>query len=169
MTEKAFPDVRWHRARPRLKKALTAFGSTRAGSWWIRTVTPLDRALLARSKGRMTMFGPTGIALILLTTTGRKSGLPRTTPLIYTRDGDRLFVVGSNFGQAGHPTWTANLLANPEAIVTMAGKEIPVIAELITGAEWDRAFATFSDYTHAYDAYLDRTDRTFRIFALTAR
>ncbi|MCB0945391.1 MAG: nitroreductase family deazaflavin-dependent oxidoreductase, partial [Mycobacterium sp.] len=74
----------------------------------------------------------------LLTTTGRKSGLQRTSALSYLRDGDRLLVLGSNFGQRHHPGWSSNLIAEPEATVALGGTEIPVTATLLTGAERER-------------------------------
>jgi deazaflavin-dependent oxidoreductase (nitroreductase family) len=85
------------------------------------------------------------------------------------REGDRLFLVGSNFGQASHPAWTSNLLADPNAWVTMGGKEIPVVATQVTGAERERIFRKFADYASNYDAYRGRTDRELRVFALTRR
>lgn len=126
MDTNAFPDIRWGHDRRLLKKPLNAFVSSRIGSWYLRKLTPIDRKLLAHSKGRRTIFGPMGVPLLLLTTTGRKTGQPRTTPLTYMRKGDRLFLVGSNFGRPHHPAWSENLLANREATVTIGGAEIPV-------------------------------------------
>ena len=105
----------------------------------------------------------------MLTTVGRKSGQRRQSPLIYTRDGDRLYLFGSNFGQSAHPAWTANLLANPQAWVAMGGKEIPVTATLLTGDEYDHACELFMTYLKAYPAYRTRTDREIRVFALDRR
>ena len=85
------------------------------------------------------------------------------------REGDRLFLLGSNFGQATHPAWSSNLLADPNAWVTMGGKEIPVVATQLAGAEHDRIFRKFADYACNYDAYRARTDRELRVFALTRR
>ena len=129
----------------------------------------MDRQLLRRSNGRLTIFGPVGVPLLLLTTTGRKSGERREIPLTYMREGDRLFLVGSNWGQATHPAWSWNLLADPNAWVTMGGKEIAVVATQLTGAERDRIFRKFADYAANYDAYTGRTDCEFRLFALTRR
>jgi deazaflavin-dependent oxidoreductase (nitroreductase family) len=134
----------------------------------IRSLTPLDRRLLTRTRGRYTVLGPIGAPTLLLTTTGAKSGLPRTSPLLYCRDGARLLVIGSNFGQARHPAWTANLLAKPEATVTIGGLDIPVRAELLAGAERQRGIDTFIELTRVYAAYLERTDRDIRVFALEA-
>ncbi|WP_197383208.1 nitroreductase/quinone reductase family protein [Mycolicibacterium mengxianglii] len=170
MSDDTFPDVRWGpKAGPLVMKAMASFGATEFGSWTIRKLTPLDRALLRRSEGRLTVLGPIGAPLLLLTTTGRKTGKLRTTPLVYMRDGDRLFLLGSNFGQQHHPAWTENLIADPNAWVTMNGEEIPVVATLLTGAEHDRVFTMFADYIDSYHTYRGRTDRELRSFALTKR
>ena len=86
-----------------------------------------------------------GVPLLLLTTTG-KVGQRRQTPLMYEREGDRLFLIGSNFGQSMHPAWSSNLLADPNAWVTMGGKEIPVVATQLTGTEYDRVRTKFAEY-----------------------
>jgi deazaflavin-dependent oxidoreductase (nitroreductase family) len=116
VAEDVFPDVRWgHEPGPLLHKTVRAFGSSRLGSWCIRKLRPLDHRLLSRSNGRYTIAGPMGTPLLLLTTTGKKSGQRRQTPLLYQREGDRLFLVASNFGQSMHPAWSLNLLADPNA------------------------------------------------------
>ena len=132
---------------------------------------PLDHRLLSRSNGRYTVAGPIGAPLLLLTTTGKKSGQRRQTPLMYQREGDRLFLVGSNFGQSMHPAWSLNLLADPNAWVTMGGKEIPVVATQLTGPEYDRVRTKFAEYVgpKVDRVYTGRTDREFRLFALTRR
>lgn len=169
-SEDTFPDVRWGRdPGPVVVRPITAIIGTKFGAWCIRKLTPVDHELLRRSKGRFTIFGPVGAPLLLLTTTGRKSGQRRQIPLTYMREGDRLFLLGSNFGQAAHPAWSSNLLADPNAWVTMGGKEIPVVATQLTGAERDRIFRKFADYAGNYDAYRRRTDRELRVFALTRR
>ncbi|MCU1594473.1 MAG: nitroreductase [Frankiales bacterium] len=164
-----FPDVRWGSESSRLREPLVAFSITRLGSWLIKTATPLDRKVLLRSRGRFTVLGPIGAPLLLLTSTGARSGQPRTTPLIYARQGESLVVVGSNFGQAHHPAWTGNLLKEPSATVTLAGKDIPVRAELLHGEQAQAAYQLLIDLTRTYDAYRSRTDREIRVFRLTAR
>ena len=164
MTE--WPEVRWGSERSILRGPAVAFASTRPGSWLIRTLTPLDRRLLIRSRGRFTVLGPVGAPTLLLTTTGAKSGLPRTTPLLYAKDGDALVVVGSNFGQGHHPAWTGNLLKNPEAVVTMAGQDIPVVATQLQGEDAERAYAAMEGLARTYTEYRSRTDRQIRVFRL---
>lgn len=169
MTDSPFPDVRWGSESARLRSVANRFGATRSGSWLIRTLTPLDRRVISRTRGRYTLLGPIGAPTVLLSTTGSKSGLQRTTPLLYCRDGDRLLVIGSNFGQDHHPAWTTNLLARPEAVVTMGGRDIPVTATALAGAERERAVAAFVELTPVYATYLQRTSRQPRVFALTVR
>ncbi|HZE17590.1 MAG TPA: nitroreductase/quinone reductase family protein, partial [Mycobacterium sp.] len=138
------------------------------GAWCIRRLIPLDHRPLLRSNGRFTIFGPLGVPLLLMTT-GKKSGQLRQVPLTYMREADRLFRVGSNFGRAHHPAWASNLLAEPNAWVTMGGREIPVVAIQLTGRTRDRIFRKFADYASNYDAYRHRADRELRVFDLTKR
>jgi deazaflavin-dependent oxidoreductase (nitroreductase family) len=152
----------------RLVRPLVAFASTRPGSKVIKALTPLDRRILMRTRGRYTVLGPIGAPTLLLTTTGAKSGQPRTTPLLYCRDGDRLLVIGSNFGQQHHPAWTANLRKHPAATVTIGGVDVAVTARQLDGPERQRAIDTFVELMRVYAAYLDRTDREIRVFALEA-
>ncbi|MFC9896916.1 nitroreductase family deazaflavin-dependent oxidoreductase [Nocardia sp. NPDC127579] len=161
-----FPDRQWGSRTNVLSRAANRFAATKPGSWFIRTITPLDRAVLERTDAKYTVLGPIGAPVILLTTIGRKSGQPRTQPLLYVHDGAVLYVIGSNFGQAKHPAWTANLLATPTATVAIAGERIPVIATPVPDADSEAVFARFVEVTGAYAAYRDRTTRDLRIFAL---
>lgn len=77
--------------------------------------------------------------------------------------------MGSNFGQARHPAWSSNLLTDPNAWVTMVGREIPVVAKQLTGPQRERIFRRFADYPRNYDAYRGRIDRELRVFELTKR
>ena len=167
--EHAFPDARWGSESNPLRGVIDTFAATPLGSRLTRALVPLDRRLLRRTKGRYTVLGPFGLQLLLLTTIGSKSGQRRESPLIHTRDGDRLFLFASNFGQSKHPAWSSNLLANPNAWVSIGGQEIPVVAARLTGKDYDRACERFMNYLKAYPAYQTRTDREIRVFALTRR
>ncbi len=166
----AFPDRRWGREGTRLRELAVRVSCTRLGSDLVRWMAPLDRAVLRRSRGRYTLLGPIAAPVLLLTTTGARSGRPRTTPLLYGRDADRdaLIVVGSNFGQPQHPAWSGNLLANPRAVVDVGGTAVPVEAELLTGAEAEAAYRTMVAVARTYDEYRSRTERAIRVFRLTA-
>ncbi|WP_067532311.1 nitroreductase family deazaflavin-dependent oxidoreductase [Nocardia crassostreae] len=163
-----FPDRIWGSRTNLLSRLASPFAATKFGSLVIRKLTPLDRKVLERTNGKYTVLGPIGAPVVLLTTVGRKSGQPRTSPLLYVHGGDVLYVIGSNFGQAKHPAWTGNLLANPAAEVTIAGQRIPVTAALVEDeARKKDIFAQFEETTEAYTAYKNRTTRDLRIFALT--
>jgi deazaflavin-dependent oxidoreductase (nitroreductase family) len=168
MAESPFPDVRWGSENSFLREPAAAFAATRPGSWVIRKLAGVDRRLLEKSGGRFTVLGPIAAPVVLLTTTGRKSGKPRTSPLLYYREGDRIYVVGSNFGQEKHPAWSANLIAEPHATVTIGGKAIPVTATLLTEPERTRIYREFDAMVRVYGVYETRTDRNMRVFALTA-
>ncbi|MFI5715280.1 nitroreductase/quinone reductase family protein [Nocardia sp. NPDC051750] len=162
-----FPQWQWGSRDNPLSRIAGKFAATAPGSWVIRTLTPLDRRLLERTGAKYTVLGPIGAPVILLTTTGRKSGQPRTQPLLYVHGGDTLYVIGSNFGQTRHPAWSANLLAEPRATVAIAGERIPVTATPVEGPAKEEIFRQFVDLVSAYSVYRERTTRDLRIFALT--
>ena len=161
------PDARWGNDNSALARAGRAFAGTKAGSWTIRKLMPLDRAIMMRTEGRLTALGPIGAPTMLLETTGRKSGVKRLSPLLFARDGGTVIVVGSNFGQDHHPAWTGNLLAEPQATVKIGGKNIPVTAQLLEGAEAEAAYQKMNDVAAVYSVYRGRTARAIRVFRLT--
>ncbi|MCW2745299.1 MAG: hypothetical protein JWM48_1849, partial [Mycobacterium sp.] len=87
---------------------------------------------------------------------------------LYARDGDDLIVVGSNFGHQHHPAWTGNLLAHPEATVTIGGQPVRARAELLAGDAAEDAYAKMTEVARAYTEYRSRTDRPIRVFRLAA-
>jgi deazaflavin-dependent oxidoreductase (nitroreductase family) len=161
------PDELWGSRDGALARVLTRFASTGPGSWAVRSMMPLDRWLLLRSDGRRTVLGPIGAPMMLLETTGRKSGQPRISPLLFARDGGSIVVVGSNFGQQHHPAWTGNLLAKPSAVAIVRGQRFAVAATLLSGAEAEAAYAEMVALTSVYATYKGRTDREIRVFRLT--
>jgi deazaflavin-dependent oxidoreductase (nitroreductase family) len=169
MAETSFPRGGWGREDlSPLFKPVFAVAASGLGSKVIRALVPLDERVVNRTKGRFSLFGPLSMPELLLTTTGRKSGQPRTTVLSYVRDDHRLLVLGSNFGQQRHPSWSSNLIADPQASVSMAGQDIPVLATVLDGADREAALQRFLAYP-MYRAYQTRTDRDLRVFALTCR
>jgi deazaflavin-dependent oxidoreductase (nitroreductase family) len=97
-----------------------------------------------------------GFPILMLHSTGAKSGQPRSSPLVYVRDGDDVMLVGTNFGQPQHPAWTANLLAHPEAAVVIGPVRLNVVAELADDATFERTFPRFVEVYPGYGPYLER-------------
>jgi deazaflavin-dependent oxidoreductase (nitroreductase family) len=110
-----------------------------------------------------------GTTILLLTTTGRKSGEERTTPLIHRVDGDRWIVVASKGGTPDHPDWYLNLAEDPEIEIQVKDEVIPVTASTVEGDERDRLWSLMTEVWPDYDAYQSNTDRKIPIVALERR
>ncbi|MEU9506532.1 nitroreductase/quinone reductase family protein [Micromonospora sp. NPDC048170] len=120
----------------------------------VRLLVPADRMVGRLTRGRVVALGL--IPSLVITTTGRRSGRPRSNPLLYVPDGDAYVVVGSNFGQAQQPGWAMNLRADPAAEVAVKGRRVPVRAQVATGAERDRLWRLLVAEWPAYLAYAQR-------------
>src|SRR5512142_347875 len=131
-----------------------------------RGYVPLDRLVGRPTRGRVVGGRLLGLPSLVLTTTGRRSGLPRTTPLLYLRDGDGFVVIGSNWGLPAHPAWSANLLEDPQATVTVGGRRVPVLGVLATGVERERLWRMALQVWPAYATYAERAGRVIRVFRL---
>ncbi|MFE6770850.1 nitroreductase/quinone reductase family protein [Streptomyces fimicarius] len=107
-----------------------------------------------------------GADLLLLTTTGARSGKPHTTPLGYVRDGRRLLVIGSNLGAPLHPDWYRNLLAHPSVQVELGDEEFPSLAVPAEGARRDELFARVVAEAPGYAEYQAATDRVLPVVVL---
>jgi deazaflavin-dependent oxidoreductase (nitroreductase family) len=110
-----------------------------------------------------------GTTILLLTTTGRSSGEPRTTPLIFRQDGDRWVVVASKGGSPRHPQWYENLVASPEATIQVRSEEIPVRAYSAEGEERERLWKLMNEVWPDYDGYQAKTDREIPVVVLERR
>lgn len=148
---------------------MQAFGSTRFGAWYFSKVLRyLDRAVARLSGGRTS--GPrllAGLAVLTVTTTGRKSGAPRTSYLIAVPIGDTLALLGTNFGQPRTPAWALNLEAQPTASVTHHGVTREVMARPATPDERETVMAASRGIYGGYAKYQERiTGRRVRIFVL---
>lgn len=106
------------------------------------------------------------VRILLLTTTGRKSGRRRTTPLQYLEDGENLVVIASNGGNRQHPAWWLNLKADPEAEVQIKGEKKRVTAEAASGEERERLWRAAVDYYPGYASYQRSTDREIPVVVL---
>jgi deazaflavin-dependent oxidoreductase (nitroreductase family) len=110
-----------------------------------------------------------GRNLLLLTTRGRRSGLEYTTPVMYTRDGDRLLVYASQGGSPDHPDWYLNLVANPGVIVEVGSERYDAVATPLEGADRDREYAAQTERSPQFAQYQEKTDRVIPVVALTRR
>ena len=108
-----------------------------------------------------------GAEILLLTTTGRKSGQPRTSALIFGRDGDDLLLVASQGGAPTHPNWYHNLSANPDVEVQVQGDVFRATARTANDDEKARLWSIMTDVWPNYDAYQERTDRSIPVVVLT--
>jgi proline iminopeptidase len=107
-----------------------------------------------------------GSKILLLTTTGRKSGKQTTTPLIYGLDGQNPVIVASKGGAPEHPGWYKNLVANPAAEVQIKGDVFPVRARDAEGEERERLWKLMNEEWPHYAEYQEKTDREIPVVVL---
>jgi deazaflavin-dependent oxidoreductase (nitroreductase family) len=110
-----------------------------------------------------------GAKILLLTTRGRRTGEPRTAPLIYENAGDAFVVVASKGGADEHPGWYRNLLAEPEVEVQVLGDVFPATARTAAGEERERLWRLAALQWPPYDEYQARTDREIPVVVLDRR
>ena len=137
-----------------------------AGVYVLRHVfTPADRLVLKLTKGRRSL-APRSIPSMVLTTIGRKSGQPRSNPVLFLEDGDSYVVVASNYGRERHPAWSYNLTANPRATVQIGERTVEVTARRATSEEFERYWPRLVSIWPGWRKYRTMTDREFRMFVL---
>jgi deazaflavin-dependent oxidoreductase (nitroreductase family) len=125
----------------------------------LRLMSGLHRGLYRATGGRV--GGEAwGLGILLLTTTGRKTGAPRTTPLCFLPDGDDLVVVGSNGGMDWFPSWWLNLVEQPRATVQVGRSRRAVRAREAAPDERERLWAALTAVAPGYLRYEQRTART---------
>ena len=102
---------------------------------------PLDRLVYRLTRGRTTASSwLAGVKITMLTTTGAKSGKPRTLPVLGLPDGVGVILIASNFGRPRNPSWYYNLRANPRATIVFDGASREITARELTGAERERGY-----------------------------
>ncbi|MFE7074539.1 nitroreductase family deazaflavin-dependent oxidoreductase [Streptomyces sp. NPDC057620] len=154
-------------------------------------VPALDRAVHRLTRGKV-LLSAQMLPGVILTARGARSGLPRRTPLACmpeTRTGEDAveggagggseggaegavgswILIGSNFGRTDHPAWTANLLAHPDAEINWKGRDIPVTARLLAGAERDAVWRALLEFWPPYATYQARVEREIRLFRIVRR
>ncbi len=137
-------------------------------SWAVELFCALHPRLFRWSVGRIG-GRVVGLSVLLLTTTGRRTGKPRTIALTYFPSGEDCIVMASYLGQPQHPAWYLNLQNTPEAEIQLGSRRIPVLAREATGNQrarlWNEVVSKFSDYAE----YQARTERTFPVVILSPR
>ena len=152
-----------------LQRSLRRFAASGPGAWFFaRVLHHIDRPVYRLTKGRHTLASLlAGLPIVMLTTTGAKSGKPRTVPLLGLPVDGGIAVIASNFGQHHHPAWMYNLLKDPEGVYEMEGQTVRYRAVLAEGERradiWRRGMAIYPGWAQ----YEKRTQhRGIRIFVL---
>lgn len=126
----------------------------------------VNRQVIAQFRAGGPVEGMQRDRLVLLTTTGRRTGERRTSPLMFHPDGDRLLVVASNIGASRHPDWYLNLVADPHVTVEVGDESYPALATALD-AERPRVWATLKQAYPFLTEHEATTDRTIPVVALT--
>ena len=134
-----------------------------------RVIRGLSRTHLAvhRVTGGRVLGSVAGMPVLLLTTTGRRSGKARTTPLTFLRDGTELVVIASNGGADRPPDWSLNLQETPRAVVEIGTDPLVVTARAASEQERERLWAEVTAIYAGYDRYQERTARRIPVVLLT--
>jgi deazaflavin-dependent oxidoreductase (nitroreductase family) len=129
-------------------------------------ITWMDKKLQRATKGSWSVLRIAGLPNLMLTVTGRKSGIPRTTPLLYVPYGDDQLIAGSYFGGPKTPVWVANLRAADRVTVTIKGVSHIAVPREIGADERDRLWSHMVGTWPNFARYAERTDRLIPIFLL---
>jgi deazaflavin-dependent oxidoreductase (nitroreductase family) len=151
------------------QRSVQAFASTRPGAWvFSKLLRRIDDLVVRASRGRTSAPEVlAGLPVLDLTTTGRKSGQPRTSHLIAVPYEGTLALLGTNFGQSPTPAWALNLEAEPRATVTHHGRSTEVLARPATEAEQEAVLSGSATVYGGYLKYQQRiAGRRLRIFVL---
>jgi deazaflavin-dependent oxidoreductase (nitroreductase family) len=128
---------------------------------------PLDRLIYRLTRGRTTASSwLAGVKITMLTTTGARSGAPRTLPVLGLPDGEEMIVIASNFGRPHNPAWYYNLRANPRATIAFDGATHQVVARELSGAERERDYRRGEDIYPGFTHYARWTDREIPVLRL---
>ncbi len=145
---------------------MTAF-QERLGRVAVRWMTGVNTAAYRLSNGRVAAHVPGGAPICLLTTTGRRSGRPRTVPLLYIpHEDDQIVVVASHGGMSTHPAWYLNLLADPVVTVDVGSRRRSMTARPASEAERAALWPALAEVYPHFDAYQRRTDRIIPVLIL---
>jgi deazaflavin-dependent oxidoreductase (nitroreductase family) len=134
----------------------------------LRAAGKLNVPVYRITRGRV--MGKIGRApVLLLTSIGRRSGQPRTAPVLFLADGERVVVIGSNAGNSKAPAWSHNLRANPDAEVQIKGERRLVRARVAEGEERAELWRKMNEQYAGFEDYDERTSRDIAVFVLDPR
>jgi deazaflavin-dependent oxidoreductase (nitroreductase family) len=153
-----------------LQRSVRRFAATRPGSWcFARTLHHADRVVYRASGGRTTFAAVlSGLPVVMLTSTGAKSGRETTVPLLGFEEGDAVILIASNYGQDHHPAWFHNLRAHPRARLAVRGEWREVVAEEVESPERERYLAIAAVAYPGYRRYERRAaPRRISVFRLS--
>ena len=128
-----------------------------------------DQKIEKLSGGRLTLLDIAGLPNLRLTVRGRKTGTPRTIPLLAVPRGDDWLIAGSNWGAPKQPVWVVNLEANPDCQVTVKHHTRDMMARRLEGEEREAAWQHMLQTWPNYAKYAERTERQIKVFELTQR
>ncbi|MEM8618863.1 MAG: nitroreductase family deazaflavin-dependent oxidoreductase [Actinomycetota bacterium] len=160
-----------HQPANAVQRVTQRIAASGPGAWVAhRTLYPIDRWLYRRTDGKTTLAEITaGLPVILLTTTGAKSGQPRAMPLVGIPLDGEMAIIGSNYGQERTPGWVYNLEADPSASVGYRDRTVAVVARRADDDTADRVFEAGAAFYPGYAKYRGRAShRTIRVFVLDA-
>jgi len=119
-----------------------------------RVQEPIDRCVYRISRGRTTASSwLAGVEITMLTTTGARTGRPRTLPVLALPAGARMVVIASNFGRSRNPSWYHNLRSNPYATIVFEGTRSEVVARELSGAEREQGYRLGEEMFPAFSHY----------------
>jgi deazaflavin-dependent oxidoreductase (nitroreductase family) len=151
--------VRYDEANAVQRLFRNAAGTRPTARFFAAVLHHVDRPVMRASHGRASATAAlTGLPIVELTTTGAKTGLARTLPIVGVPDGDRLVLVASNYGNPRHPAWYHNLRAHPECTVRFRGQELTMRAYEAEGDERERLWQLDSTVYPTRAAYAQWTD-----------
>ncbi|MGH2831893.1 MAG: nitroreductase family deazaflavin-dependent oxidoreductase [Solirubrobacteraceae bacterium] len=142
--------------------------SIRAPASFLRVMGRLNVPIYRLSRGRLMNKVGAG-PVLLLTSIGRRSGQPRTAPVLYLADGERLVVVSSNGGNHNAPGWSYNLKANPDAEVQIRGERRLVRARVAEGPEREEVWRAMNELYAGFEDYETNVSREISVFVLEPR
>jgi deazaflavin-dependent oxidoreductase (nitroreductase family) len=151
-------------AEPRPAGRLGLTPSTRDDEWIAFNGPVIDEF---RANGGQCAGPLAGNPMVLLTTTGARSGQPRVSPLTYTTDGDRWVLIASKAGADHHPAWYHNIVAHPEVTLEVGRERFAARAEVVTGDERERLFAERIAVMPRFGRYRELTDREIPVVVIS--